>query len=253
MELTSFSYFLLCGLYSLFCVVYLMLGVNCRKQWQKALLKCLPITLLLGIVTFVDWSEQLSRDREKSGDLSRKRLQLLLFGLIFSGLGDGLLVFYNSLGILGILSFAVAQCIYISLFGLSIEALAKQTAFGLLSGMLVLILSLSILLLFGWRFNGLLKSGDPGMRRRFIGLVMPMALVYFSLISLMLWSAILQLQNKMNLVGFLGAIGGFLFYVSDVLIAAGAIWRLRILLHGRIFVMVTYYSAQLLITLSVVM
>ena len=246
------SYFLLCGLYSLFCAVYLILGVNSRKQWKKALLKCLPITLL-GLVTFVSWSDQ---DREKNGKQSSEettRLQLLLYGLVFSGLGDGLLVFHNSLGIFGIISFAVAQCIYVGLFGLSTTLLAVQTVFGLASGSFVLILSLSILLLFGWRFSALLKSGDPGMRRRFIGLVMPMVLMYFVLISLMLWSAILQLHNNMDLVGFLAAIGGFLFYVSDVLIAAGAIWRLRILLHGRIFVMVTYYSAQLLITLSVIL
>ena len=98
----------------------------------------------------------------------------------------------------------------------------------------------------------MLKSGEHGMRRRFISLVMPVTLVYFILISLMLWSVILQLQQSYSLFNVFGAVGGLLFYVSDVLIAAGAIWQLRVLLHGRILVMCTYYGAQLLITLSVV-
>ena len=90
------------------------------------------------------------------------------------------------------------------------------------------------------------------MRGRFISLVMPMVLVYFALISIMLWSALLQLEQIFYLSSVLGAIGGLLFSVSDVLIAAGAIWQLRVLLHGRVLLMCTYYSAQLLITLSVV-
>ena len=113
-------------------------------------------------------------------------------------------------------------------------------------------LSLLLLLLFGWSFNELLKSGEHGMRRMFILLVMPMVLVYFALISIMLWSTLLQLEQKCYLSSVLGAIGGLLFYVSDVLIAAGAIWQLQVLLHGRILVMCTYYGAQLLISLSVV-
>ena len=181
-----------------------------------------------------------------------KSVQLLLFGLGFSFAGDALLVFRGTLGLFGILSFAIAQCVYIALFGLTLERIVEQSFLGLLSGLAVLSLSLSILLVFGWRFGATLRSGGHEMRRRFIGLVMPMVLLYFVLISLMLWSAVLQLQQQYNLPGFLGAIGGLLFYVSDVLIAARAIWQLRVLVHGRMLVMSTYYGAQLLITLSVV-
>ena len=244
------SYFVFSAVYCIFCVVYLLIGVNSGKQWQKAVLKCVPVTLLLGLVVIsAAWSDHLINGDNYKGVRS---YQLLLIGLLFSGLGDGLLVFFPTLGLFGMISFAVAQCIYIALFGLSVDRLVEQSLFGLSSVFVVLALSLSILLLFGWRFSTLLKSGDHWMRRRFIGLVMPIALVYFVLISLMLWSALLQLQRRMDLVGVLGAIGGFLFYVSDMLIAAGAIWRFRILLHGRVLVMVTYYGAQLLITLSVV-
>ena len=238
---------LACTAYFVLCTVYLLVGVNRRKQWQKAILKCSPLILLL----IFSWSYGSSSDR---GNVEHSNNHwLLLLGLIFSCVGDGLLVFRTHLGLFGIISFAIAQLIYIGLFGLSVDRVVEQSMYGLLSGILVLILSFSIVLLFGWRFSSILKTGDHGMRRRFIALVMPMAILYFVLISLMLWSAILQLQHRFDLIGCLGATGGFLFYVSDVLIAAGAIWQFKVLLHGRILVMVTYYGAQLLITLSVLM
>lgn len=238
-----------CATYCILCAVYLLFGVNSRKQWKKAATKCLPIAFLVVLTVTGALSHLNNDDWKAEKDRSHPNFQLLLLGLLFSGFGDVLLVYHS---ILGVVSFAVAQCIYTALFGLSANKLVEvqQSLFGLSSGLLVFLLSLSILLIFTWQFNVVLKSGDHGMRQRFLGFVMPMALVYFALISLMLWSALLQLQHRMDLVGVLGAIGGLLFYVSDVLIAAGAIWRFRILLHGRILVMVTYYSAQLLITFS---
>ena len=236
MELSWF-----CVIYTVLCTVYLLIGVNRRRLWEKAILKCLPIILLLGLVLW-------SRSNYMTEESDKSNYQLLLFGLICSCVGDVLLVFHTTMAIFGMLSFAITQCIYIALFGLSVEQLLQLSVFGFVSGILVAVLSLSILALFAWQFNTILKRGDHGMRRRFIGLVMPVALVYFVLISLMLWSALLQLQDKVNIYSTLG---GFLFYVSDILIAAGAIWRWRVLLHGRILVMLTYYGAQLLITLSV--
>lgn len=236
------SYFYFTVVYIILCTVYLVVGVHRRKHWQKALLKCLPIASLLLLVLQQHLTEQNDQQTPR----------LLVFGLSFSIIGDALLVFRGTLGLLGVLSFAAAQCVCIALFGLTLERIVEQSFLGLLSGLAVFILSLSILLVFSWRFSTVLKDGEHGMRRRFIGLVMPIALAYFVLISLMLWSAILQLQETPNLLTCLGAIGGLLFYVSDVLIAAGAIWQLRVLLHGRILVMSTYYGAQLLITLSVV-
>ena len=82
---------------------------------------------------------------------------------------------------------------------------------------------------------------------------MPLVLFYFVLISLMLWSALLQLQHKSDMASFCAAAGGLLFYVSDILIAAGAIWQMNILLYRRVLVMITYYSAQLFITLFVLL
>ena len=241
--------------YFILCSVYLLLGVSRRSQWQKASLKCLPIGSLLLLAV---WTSQLEH-QSRRGDIELyvtegrgEAIRLLLLGLGLSVAGDALLVFRGTLGLLGVLSFSVAQCVYVSLFGLTLERVAEQSFLGLLSGLGVFSLSLLILLVLSWRFSTVLKSGEHGPRRRFIGLVMPIALVYFVLISLMLWSSILQLQQAFNLLNVLGAVGGLLFYVSDVLIAAGAIWQLRVLLHGRILVMTTYYGAQLLITISVV-
>lgn len=239
-----------CAMYCVLCVMYLLFGVNSRSQWKRAAMKCLPIAFLV-VLTVTSALSHLKNDKWNAEEnRNQPNFQLLFLGLLFSGFGDVLLVYHS---ILGMISFAVAQCIYTVLFGLSANKLVEvqQSVFGLSSGLFVFLLSLSILLIFAWHFSLVLKSGDHGMRQRFLGFVMPMALVYFALISLMLWSALLQLQHRMDLVGVLGAVGGLLFYVSDVLIAAGAIWRFRILLHGRIVVMVTYYSAQLLITFSI--
>ena len=244
------SHFPFSLVYVTLCTVYLVVGVSRRGLWQKAFLKCLPIASLLTLVIWTSQndSEVVQRQQYQTG----KSLRLLMLGLSLSCTGDGLLVFRGTLGLFGVLSFAVAQCVYISLFGLTVERVVQLSFLGLFSGLVVLCLSLAILLVFSWRFNEILKNGEHGMRRRFIGLIMPMALVYFVLISLMLWSAVLQLQQNITPVNILGAVGGFMFYVSDVLIAAGAIWQLRVLLHGRVLVMCTYYGAQLLITLSVI-
>ena len=251
----SLSFFAL--VYFILCSVYLLLGVSRRSQWQKASLKCLPIGSLLLLAV---WTSQLEHQPSRGDTTSEQHvtegrgetIRLLLLGLGLSIAGDALLVFRGTLGLLGVLSFSVAQCVYIALFGLTLERVAEQSFLGLLSGLGVFSLSLLILLVLSWRFSTVLKSGEHGMRRRFIGLVMPIALAYFVLISLMLWSSILQLQQAFNLLNVLGAVGGLLFYVSDILIAAGAIWQLRVLLHGRILVMTTYFGAQLLITISVV-
>ena len=238
--------------YLLLTIVYLLVGVNSRRKKQKAALKCLPIALLVGVVL---WRWQASREQllhgqdevnvEKTG-----KHKMLLLGLVLSGLGDGCLV-APLLVVFGIAFFGIAQCVYVLMFGLSFKIIAQLSTLELLCGGIVSSVSLLLLLFFGWHFHLLLKSGDHGIRRRFIALVMPLVLVYFILISLMLWSALLQAQRRMDQPSFLGAAGGFLFYVSDILIAAGAVWKWRVLLHGRILVMFTYYGAQYLITLSV--
>ena len=226
---------------------------SCGRERTETVAKGCPempsYLVFIGAVYLESTAKGLRLSRGAASPRKRKEY---VFALSLSCCGDALLVIRGTLSHFGILTFAVAQCVYISLFGLTVDSLVEQPLLGVLSGLLVLGLSLSLLLLFGWSFNELLKSGKHGMRRRFISLVMPMVLVYFALISIMLLSATLQLEQRFNLSSVLGAIGGLLFYVSDVLIAAGAIWQLQVLLHGRILFMCTYYGAQLLITLSVV-
>jgi len=245
---------LLTIVYGLLAFIYLLLGVHSRKKLHKAVLKCLPIALLVGLVVWTQTYTWPIHGGNESGSDIAWRHQLLLWGLVLSGLGDVCLTAPSSfVGVFGILFFAVAQCVYVVLFGLNLQMLVELPYVGLLSGGVVFMMSLSILLLFGWHFHTFLKSGDHGMRRRFLMLVMPLVLVYFVLISVMFWSALIRLQNRMDLASLLGAGGALLFYVSDILIAAGAIWQLRVLLQGRILVMVTYYGAQYLITLSVLL
>ena len=92
---------LTCTAYFVLCTVYLLVGVNRRKQWQKAILKCSPLILLL----IFSWSYGSSSDR---GNVEHSNNHwLLLHGLIFSCVGDGLLVFRTHLGLFGIISFAI--------------------------------------------------------------------------------------------------------------------------------------------------
>lgn len=240
--------------YCLVGFVYLSFGVNSRKIIQRILLKCLPIGLLFAIVIWDMWLETIHENSNSSEALSESvyKRKVLAWGLITSCLGDGFLVIRGGLALLGILFFAVSQCIYVVLFNLNRKAFVELSLTGLLSGGFVLFLSIFIFLLFTWQFSLLLKSNHE-MRRRFLGLVMPLVLIYFVLISLMLWSALMQLEHKIDIVSFFAVAGGILYYLSDILIAAGAIWQLKILLYRRMLVMVTYYSAQLFITLFVLL
>ena len=244
---------LLTIVYGLLAFIYLLLGVHSRKKLYKAVLKCLPIALLVGLVIWTQAHTRSIQEDNESGSDVAWRHQLLLWGLVLSGLGDVCLTAPPFLGLFGILFFAVAQCVYVVLFGLNLQMLVELGFVGLLSGGFVFMMSLSILLLFGWNFHSFLKSGDHGVRRRFLMLVMPLVLAYFVLISVMVWSALVRVQNRMDLASLLGAGGALLFYVSDILIAAGVIWQVRVLLQGRILIMVTYYGAQYLITLSVLL
>ena len=76
--------------------------------------------------------------------------------------------------------------------------------------------------------------------------------VYFSLISMMLWSALLQHAVISSVQSVLALVGGILFFISDLMIAVSAIFS-HWIFKRRILVMMTYYFAQLLIAMSVLL
>ena len=73
---------------------------------------------------------------------------------------------------------------------------------------------------------------------------------YFMILSALLWSGTLLLLKRNDIAGVCAAAGAAMFYTSDMLIAASAIWQFR-LLQGRALVMITYYSAQLFLAFAI--
>ena len=241
-------------IYIVMCFIYLSFGVNSHRL-QKLLLKCVPLAILIAQIVFslaYVASEPMNAENSQEdgraavNDDMIRRMKILVWGLAFSCIGDGCLVFPRILW-LGLLSFAVAQCIYIHLFGLNLDLLFNLPLQGLVSAVGVALLSGAILAGFWIQLKSHMRN---------LSLKLPIIIgvvVYFILMSTMLWSAVLQLQLNGDWASGLGVMGAILFYISDLLIAVCAMWKLRImLLQGRALIMVMYYGAQLIISMSVI-
>ena len=193
-------------------VVWCSVGNQQNKKWLKVTLKIAPIVILLCHVISIALT-------------TRDSLITLLISLLFSLLGDWLLVYQSSsiYFILGIVAFGVQQILYMMLFEFSIDGIFPI-------GLVVAIISIMI-------YFYLL----PKMKHF---LILPSA-VYCILIGCMLWRALVRF-NKYG--GLLNATGAVLFYVSDSLLAINK-FRCRIA-YGDTLIMITYYTAQLFITVA---
>ena len=98
-------------LYATLCSVYLVVGVNRRRLWQKAALKCLPILSLLALCFWRAQQKDFDSFDEQNHPERGSNIRVLVFALSLSCCGDALLVMRGTLGLFGILSFAVAQCV----------------------------------------------------------------------------------------------------------------------------------------------
>ena len=230
------SWYIFTAVYGLLSLLYIVIGVNNPKKLWKLVLKCLPILVLASWVLLC-----LATEPQGTGTETVARLQVVLWGLVFSCIGDGCLVFPR-VAPLGLLSFAVAQCIYIYLFGLSVEILLHLPHYSLISALAVGIASTLIFILFHRQLRSFRISMFPLLR---VGVF-----IYFVLISVFVWGAVLRFLRIIDLASFVGAVGALLFYVSDILIAASAVWKVQVL-QGRALIMGTYFTAQLFIILSV--
>lgn len=247
-------------LYALQCFTYLVLGVNSGKKVRRAVLKCLPVaSLFVLVIVSLLYTETVGRTERNSTsetsdgsfDARRKSVQIraLVFGLLFSCVGDAGLVFPPYGGVIGVLSFAVAQLIYSYMFGLSFLSLMSLPLHGFLSGVCVAILFVVVYLVYHRFLQSL--PGYSAHVKRVPFHVTVMVNFYFALVSVMLWSSILNVQLRgWSASSALGVVGAASFYISDLLIAVSAVWNVR-LLQGRVLVMLTYYLAQLLFVMSV--
>ncbi|XP_002731331.1 lysoplasmalogenase TMEM86A-like [Saccoglossus kowalevskii] len=154
----------------------------------------------------------------------------ILAGLFFSCFGDIFLVFKENYFIHGLCAFAIAQLIYAINFGFKPFKWSVLLVLSLLSFAVYVILYPSL-----------------------FGPLVYLAAVYITLLGYMTWRAIARLQfferrwtwSKMS-----GCFGAVLFSISDLLIGLNKF--VFPVPYVRVIVMLTYYTAQLGIVLSVV-
>lgn len=184
-------------------------------------IKCLPIISLIIFVLLhgMSFSEYYSYSRK------------ILIGLVFSCFGDAFLV-WKSLGYFdhGVAMFAIAQVMYASAFGLKPVNPSAGVACSVLAAMT-----------YSFLF--------PGLN----GLMVYICMIYVSLIGFMVWRAIARVQFFNDLwtwTKLCGCAGALCFIVSDFVIAYDRF--VSPVPYSHQIIMVTYYAAQLGITLSVV-
>jgi alkenylglycerophosphocholine hydrolase len=73
--------------------------------------------------------------------------------------------------------------------------------------------------------------------------------IYMTLLLTMAWRANARLQSSKNLPKLLAGLGGLFFVISDGLIGFDKFYTP--IKYSKVFIMITYYIAQLGITLSV--
>ena len=227
---TPYSKYTVIGLYITLCLIYMAFGIRFSTKLLKMMLKCSPILFLIIFFIYIGTSINIG----PVGIGNVKDLERILFGLIFSALGDCFLVFDQLLFIHGLLAFSCTHIVYITLFGGKDLLLTVPTQSELVIAAaigLVSILVCSYVL--------------PKLRKM---LIVPAAM-YSILISFMLWCALVTLQHDPRLSTLQCAIGACLFYMSDILLSVKLSGTE--IPCGDYLVIMTYYAAQILIFLSV--
>lgn len=188
-----------------------------------AILKCLPILCLCGFIWFqsIDPTTQLHSYSAK-----------ILYGLVFSCLGDIFIVWEYTHFEYGIVAFAIAHLFYVSALGLK--------PLNLKLGLALLILNSFVYFLF-----------LPALR----GFLVTAVAVYMFVIMLMIWRALSGVQSDVSKEGDSGqwrkqsaCLGALLFATSDLILGLNK-FSLPIP-FARALIMMGYYGGQLGIALS---
>ncbi|XP_051896949.1 lysoplasmalogenase-like protein TMEM86A isoform X2 [Pristis pectinata] len=201
--------------------IYIVIGhVSSIPLWMKGLSKVLPIICLCIFIL----------ENGKQFVHHHHSVRKLLVGLFFSAMGDALLLVDNqAIFIGGAAMFALAHCTYTWAFGF--KPLNLQAG-GLVA--VAVILGLTFLGMCSNLYDVLLLS------------------CYCTLIGLMAWRANAEIlfHHQWPPAKLTGAIGAWLFMVSDLTLATNLLCFP--VPFQTIIVMTTYYAAQLLITLAIV-
>ncbi|XP_063598990.1 lysoplasmalogenase TMEM86A-like [Penaeus indicus] len=200
--------------------IYFVLFIPVEQPSLFAMvIKCLPVLSLIAFVLLHGMSlgEEYTYSRR------------ILLGLIFSVVGDALLI-WEDFFVHGLGAFLVAQIFYISAFGFRPFNIYVATV-------CYSLMALGVYLLMPGT-SGAISFGMP---------------VYTCLLLTMVWRAVARVQLFEELwtwTKLCSCVGGILFAVSDSFIGFNSFYCH--VPHSQAIIMITYYAAQLGISLSVV-
>lgn len=159
-------------------------------------------------------------------------------GLVFSLGGDVLLMLPARFFIFGLVSFLLAHVFYIIGFNVTPPPIQP------VSYVVIAILLVALFFVYRHIARGLQQKPETQQ------LAIPV-LIYAIVISVMLLSALETFLRPEWLLqaAFLVSLGAFSFYISDTLLASDRF--VRKLKYGRLAVMITYHTGQILIALGV--
>ena len=218
--------------YGAMCITFIYLDYTAKSKIVKLTFKCFPLIMLMLAVTKSLIGSSASVSPSAPG--STNRLSLLFWGLLFSVAGDAYLVF-SSTFLLGVVSFAIAQGIYVSLFGGGLVLFHGTDNIEIIIGVIVILISCTV-------YTSIVSHMKP--------VLAVLAALYCVLISTMLCTALIQAYRSATYLNIAGAAGSSLFYLSDMMLSVNK-WGVKIPC-AQVLIMTTYYCAQLLIAGSVI-
>ena len=219
--------YIVIGIYGLLSVVYMGCGINSNYKFMKCILKCAPVFFLISFYVHSITKVEVGR---MQGNEAFQRLERTMYGLILSLLGDFYLLF-DSLFILGILAFALAQVMYIIQFSGWVGIAYSLEHGDIIAAIAISLVSLTVYCCIWKKLTWVL--------------VIPCA-IYCILLSSMLWFAWVNGMRDESGVSMMGAVGAGFFYISDLLLVIGK-WKLFEIAYSKYIVILTYYVSQILI------
>ncbi|XP_049301733.1 lysoplasmalogenase-like protein TMEM86A [Anopheles funestus] len=185
-----------------------------RSSTPSTVLKCMPIFSLLFFVMLTTSKNAATKQYQ----------QRIMYGLLFSSVGDFLLNY--DLFEAGMGAFGIAQVFYISAFGMK--------PLKLWIGVTLYLLGVMAIAVFFGNLNSIIKVCLP---------------FYAILLLTMCWRSLARIEGSHNYSRLVCGIASILFVISDGIIAFDKFFTP--IQAAQTYIMVTYYLAQVGITLSV--
>lgn len=218
--------------YGILSCFYMFFMMRSNRTHLKAFTKILPLIVAAACVMYTVTRNIAPFDIKSP--FYMPKMNMTLWELLFSMIGDIYLV-YSRLFIYGLLSFCIAQCFLI--FTLSDDGFLffQVRTPELMSLLCISIISLAVYFYLLPKLK--YAMAIPGF-------------IYCFLITIMFWSAVMQVQKHVSIVSVSGAFGAGVFYISDLVLSINKYGKQ--IPMADVIIMTTYYIAQLVIPLSVI-